>query len=147
MASQQSEDSAIVREAIAFLAAARTRAAAEVPDEVLANDDHIPDAIFAAIGVARLREQFGSPDAVLRLAGEVALAAQARSGFLTGPDLAQVVDLIALARYWLRSECWRPLLVEIKRPTEVQGRRVTFTRATSRRPSVFSLAFWRGERR
>jgi hypothetical protein len=98
----------------------------------------IGEHVLPFFSAALLRESFGSPDAMLQIAAERVEVAKLLPGPLGRPDLEAALDLLALARHWLRSEAWRPLMVEIRKPTQVQGRRVPFVRATSKRAPWYS---------
>ena len=107
----------------------------------------LPERVFPAVGVKLLREQCGSPDAILGAAVVRLLVARDSQGPFGRPAIEDAIDLIVLARWWLTAEAWAPRVVEIRRPTQiVTGKRVSFTRQASKRPALFSLGWWRGER-
>ena len=123
-----------------LLVTRRTPAATNPPEQ-------LPERIYPGIGVKLLREQCGSPDGLLGAAVARLLVARDSQGPFGRPAIEDAIDLIALARWWLTAEAWAPRVVEIRRPTQiVTGKRVSFPRQASKRPALFSLGWWRGER-
>jgi len=123
-----------------LLVTRRTPAATNPPEQ-------LPERIYPGIGVKLLREQCGSPDGLLGAAVARLLVAKDSQGPFGRPAIEDALDLIALARWWYRTEAWAPRSLEIRKPTQiVTGNHVQFVRQAGKQPALFSLGWWRGRR-
>ena len=143
MAEQHPTYTEAIAEIERLLATPRTAPSTDPPD------GRLSERLFPSIGVKALRAQFGTPDVILAIAITVIADAKARKGFVAEPDISQVLDLIALHRWWERVELWQPKTVKIDRPTQiVTGKHVQFVRQPSKQPpKLLDIRWWTGERR
>ena len=133
MSDRDARNAELLADVATFLATPRTPPSANPPGQ-------IKPEVFPSIGLPALREHCGCPDNLLATAMQRLWEAREQQGPLHRPAVEDALDLIALARFWMKSEAWRPMPLEIRKAT-------TFARATSKQPSrLFDLRWWRGDR-